>query len=89
VHAGLAADRDAALEAARRTALHLCAPGGGPFLFVGASDGLADELLAVGLPVVDGRAFEAPGWARLPFGGAATCRAELEAAFDAWMERRG
>jgi aspartate/methionine/tyrosine aminotransferase len=89
VHAGLAADREAALEAASRTALQVCPPSGGPFLFVGAGDGLADELLAVGLPVVDGREFEAPGWARLPFGGAAACRAELEAALDAWSERRG
>lgn len=89
VRARLSADRAAALEAVSRTALELVAPGGGPFLFVGAGDGTAGELAAVGLPVVDGREFEAPGWARLPFGGAVARRAELDAAFDAWTERRG
>ena len=37
--------------------------------------GLAEQLEAVGLPVVDGAAFEGPGYARLPFGGAAEARA--------------
>ena len=48
-----------------------------PFLFVNL-DGLSPEnLLAAGVAVVDGAAFGAPGYARLPFGGAADLADEL------------
>ena len=88
VHHELAGDREAALAAVTRVqALEVVPPHGGPFLFVGTTDGrrsLADELLAVGLPVVDGVHFRAPGYARLPFGGAAGCLPALEQALEAW-----
>jgi len=50
---------------------------------------LADELLAVGLPVVDGTHFQAPGRARLPFGGADEARPALERALALWAASRG
>lgn len=86
VQASLAADRAAALELVRRTRLEVVAPRGGPFLLVGAAghQDLAAELLDVGLPVVDGAHFNAPGHARLPFGGADACRPAFEAALTAW-----
>lgn len=77
----------ASLEVASRTVadvgLRFVPPQAAPFLFVGdgSDPGLADGLLAAGLPVVDGAQFQAPGHARLPFGGAAEARAELEQAF--------
>lgn len=93
VHRELARSREAALEVvAAVDGLGVVPPRGGPFLFLAATDGrptLADELLAAGLPVVDGRAFQAPGYARLPFGGAAACRAELERALARWSAPRG
>jgi len=65
-------------------------PAAGPFLFLGADgrDTLADELAAVGLPVVDGRHFQAPGRARLPFGGAVAARDALGNALERWAEAR-
>lgn len=90
VHSQLEASRAVALAAVRRTTgLEVVPPRGGPFLFLGATDGrasLAEELLAVGLPVVDGAAFLAPGRARLPFGGADGCRPLLERALGAWED---
>ena len=75
VHAGLAADRAAASAEAERAGLRFVPPRGGPFLFVSdGRPGLADSLVAAGIPAVDGRHFQAPGWARVPFGGAASCR---------------
>lgn len=92
VRSDLGRSRDVALAAvAACGSLHVDPPRGGPFLFVRSLDGaetLADELLAVGLPVVDGRQFQAPGWARLPFGGAEAARGELEAALAAWVAGR-
>lgn len=86
VRASLAADREVALELVGRTQLELVAPRGGPFLFLGAEGHpeLASELVGVGLPVVDGAHFQAPGRARLPFGGADACQDALEAALAAW-----
>ena len=60
-------------------------PFAAPFLFVGSrasgsqssARGSPTQLEAVGLPVVDGAAFEGPGYARLPFGGAAEARVPL------------
>jgi aspartate/methionine/tyrosine aminotransferase len=91
VHEELGRSREVALRAVSDVeAITLVAPRAGPFLFLGATDGrttLADELVAVGLPVVDGQHFQAPGWARLPFGGAERCRDALEAALGDWAER--
>ena len=90
VRASLAADRDAALAALRVVpSLRFVPPSGGPFLFV--SDGqpeLAESLVAVGIPAVDGRHFRSPGWARVPFGGAAASGAALEEALERWEAAR-
>jgi aspartate/methionine/tyrosine aminotransferase len=90
---GMARARDVALElVAGVDGLDAVRPRGGPFLFLGAEDGradLADELLAVGLPVVDGRHFQAPGRARLPFGGADEARPAFERALALWASSRG
>jgi aspartate/methionine/tyrosine aminotransferase len=90
VRAGMNRGRAAALEVVEGIEeIRLNTPAGGPFLFLGATDGrttLADELLAVGLPVVDGAEFQAPGRARLPFGGADTHRRALEQALTDWVE---
>ena len=73
-------DREAAI-AAVDARFELVAPRGGPFLFLGRrEDGLADALVDAGVPAVDGRHFQAPGWARLPFGGASGSRELLETA---------
>ena len=52
-------------------------PPAGPFLFVDLGGLHIENLLAAGVPVVDGAAFGAPGYARLPFGGAADLAEEL------------
>jgi len=89
VHAGLAADRAAASAEAERAGLRFVPPRGGPFLFVTDDRAaLADSLVAAGIPAVDGRHFQAPGWARVPFGGAATCRAALAGALARWATAR-
>ena len=89
VHAGLAADRTAGVAAAERVGLRFVPPSGGPFLFVSDSrPGLADSLVAAGIAAVDGRHFQAPGWARVPFGGAASCRDALDEALGRWAEAR-
>lgn len=89
VHAQLAADHEAALAAFRaEPLLSLVPPRGGPFLFVSAGrPGLAGELLEAGIPAVDGAYFQAPDWARVPFGGAAAAADELAAALCRWSER--
>ncbi len=56
--------RDSALAAVEAAGLRRVRPSAGPFLFVG---GVEDELLELG--AVPGRFFQAPGYARLPFGG--------------------
>ncbi len=56
--------RDWALAAVHAVGLSCVPPRAGPFLFVA---GVEDELLAMG--AVPGRFFQAPGYARLPFGG--------------------
>jgi aspartate/methionine/tyrosine aminotransferase len=90
---GMARARDAALEVvAGVDGLDTVPPRGGPFVFLGAEDGradLADELLAVGLPVVDGKHFQVPGRARLPFGGADEARPAFERALALWASSRG
>ncbi len=77
------ASLEVAARAARAAGLEFVPPEAAPFLFVGngSEPGLAGALVQVGLPVVDGLHFQAPGFARLPFGGAAEARSELEQAF--------
>ena len=90
IYAGLAADRSVALAAVEATSgLTTVAPLAAPFLFVGSTlgDGLADQLNAVGLPVVDGSAFQAPGYARLAFGGAVAASVCLSRALGRWAEQ--
>jgi aspartate/methionine/tyrosine aminotransferase len=87
VHAGLAADRAVALAAVSATpGLAAGPPAAAPFLFVRAEAGgeVAAGLLDAGLPVVDGARFQAPGYARLVFGGAARAEAQLVAALARW-----
>ena len=52
-------------------------PPAGPFLFVDLGGLHIENLLAAGVPIVDGAAFGTPGYARLPFGGAADLAEEL------------
>jgi aspartate/methionine/tyrosine aminotransferase len=89
VHRGLSGDRAAASAEVERVGLHFVPPSGGPFLFV--SDGrpdLAGSLVAAGIPAVDGGHFQAPEWARVPFGGAAACRPALADALERWAATR-
>lgn len=92
VHDGLVADRAAAIEAVAATpGLSATPPAAAPFLFLRADAGghVAPGLLDVGLPVVDGVHFQAPGYARLPFGGAVEAAVALKRALARWSERLG
>lgn len=72
VAAGYRADRDAAHAVIEDDPiLSAPLPLAGPFLFVHLGELHIENLLAAGVPLVDGAAFGAPGYARLPFGGAA------------------
>lgn len=87
VRASLAADRAAAHAAVVATpGLSAALPAAAPFLFLRADSGepVAAALLRAGLPVVDGAAFQAPGYARLPFAGAADAEDALLAALGRW-----
>jgi len=89
VHAGLVADRAVALAAVDATpGLAAAIPSAAPFLFVHADSGapVAASLTRVGLPVVDGVHFQAPGYARLPFAGAAAASGALTAALARWAD---
>jgi aspartate aminotransferase len=88
IHAATAADRAVAIAAVAATpGLTAATPFAAPFLFIGSPGGeLASQLEAVGLPVVDGAAFEGPGYARVPFGGAAEAQVALRNALDHWVE---
>ncbi len=88
VHAGLAADRDVALAAVAAVGgLDGAPPDAAPFLFVSSGEStVGDRLVAAGIPAVDGVHFQAPGWARVPFGGAAAARAELDRALARFAE---
>ncbi len=91
VHRRLDADRRVALAAVAQTPGLTCAPPeAAPFLFVRSEAGedVAEGLIAAGLPVVGGTAFQAPGYARLVFGGAADAATELRAALDRWSAAR-
>jgi aspartate/methionine/tyrosine aminotransferase len=89
VHAALAADRAVAVAAVGATpGLSAAVPAAAPFLFVRADSGepVAADLARAGLPVVDGVHFQAPGYARLPFAGAAQAEAALAAALARWAD---
>jgi aspartate/methionine/tyrosine aminotransferase len=78
VAAGYRADRDAAHAVVADDAmLSAPLPAAGPFLFLHLGGLHIENLLAAGVPLVDGAAFGAPGYARLPFGGAAGLAEEL------------
>jgi aspartate/methionine/tyrosine aminotransferase len=78
VAAGYRADRDAAHAVIAEDAiLSARLPVAGPFLFLELGGLHIENLLAAGVPVVDGAAFGAPGYARLPFGGGAELADEL------------
>jgi aspartate/methionine/tyrosine aminotransferase len=78
VAAGYRSDRDAAYEVVSDDPiLEARLPAAGPFLFLNLGELHIENLLAAGVAVVDGAAFGAPGYARLPFGGAAELRDEL------------
>ena len=90
VRAGLVADRAVAHGAVEATpGLSAALPAAAPFLFVHADSGepVADDLTRVGVPVVDGVHFQAPGHARLPFAGAARAEEALGAALARWSGR--
>ena len=89
VHAALVADRAVALAAVTATpGLDAAVPAAAPFLFVHAQSGepVGEELVRAGLPVVDGVHFQAPGYARLPFAGAARSAEALTAALARWAD---
>jgi aspartate/methionine/tyrosine aminotransferase len=89
VHAGLVADRAVALAAVGETpGLATAVPQAAPFLFVHGESGapVAEGLARAGLPVVDGIHFQASGYARLPFAGAAEAAKALAAALARWAE---
>lgn len=78
VVAGYQRDRDAAYAAVSDDpVLSAALPASTPFLFIDLGPLSADDLLGAGIAVVDGAAFGAPGYARLPFAGAAEHEAEL------------
>ncbi len=89
IRAATEVDRAVAIAAVAETpGLTAATPFAAPFLFVGSpGEGLAQQLEAVGLPVVDGAAFEGPGYARLPFGGAAEAGDSLRQALDRWAQQ--
>jgi aspartate/methionine/tyrosine aminotransferase len=71
-------DRDAAhVVIADDAILSAQLPAATPFLFLDLGRLSSESLLAAGVAVVDGAAFGAPGYARLPFGGAADLTDEL------------
>ena len=76
----MAADREVALEAVEATpGLSTVAPRAAPFLFVGVRSRRRARRPAAGSRPAGRRRrfFQAPGYARLPFGGAAAARAAL------------
>jgi aspartate/methionine/tyrosine aminotransferase len=71
-------DRDAAYAVITADAiLSAQLPAATPFLFLDLGGLSSENLLAAGVAVVDGAAFGAPGYARLPFAGAAELSDEL------------
>jgi aspartate/methionine/tyrosine aminotransferase len=91
VHRSTEVSLGIAVRAVTDAGLDFVPPAAAPFLFVGdgSDPGLAGALVQAGLPVVDGVHFQAPGFARLPFGGAAEARSELEQALSRFAALRG
>ena len=72
---GYRRDRDAAhAMIVEHPILNAGLPRATPFLWLELGGLSSEEVIAEGLPVVDGAAFGTPGYARLPFGGFATHR---------------
>jgi aspartate/methionine/tyrosine aminotransferase len=78
-----ARDREAAYAAVTEAGLGCALPSATPFLFPNLGGADTNRLLAAGVPVVPGSAFGAPGFARLPFGGAAELGDRLRSALAA------
>ena len=75
VAAGYRRDRDAAhAMIAEHPVLKAALPAATPFLWLELGGLSSEDVIAEGLPVVDGAAFGTPGYARLPFGGFAKQR---------------
>ena len=75
--------------------MRIARPAGAAFLFVDlrsarGSDGSreADELTELGIPLVSGRHFMAPGYARIPFGGPPEALHSLGNRLEAWIASR-
>ena len=75
--------RDAALHAVHAAGLTAVRPLATPFLFLNLAGAGEEELLEAGVPAVPGRFFQAPGYARLPVGGAGD---ELASALRTWSQ---
>ena len=77
---GYRRDRDAAHAAVvDHPSLRAALPPATPFLWLELGGLSSEQLLDAGIAVVDGAAFGAPGYARLPFAGAAALQDELRA----------
>ena len=78
VAAGYRRDRDAAHAViAEHSILNAEIPAATPFLWLELGELTSEDILAAGVAVVDGAAFGTPGFARLPFGGAAEWQDDL------------
>jgi aspartate aminotransferase len=90
VHRSTEASLGIAARVVHTAGLSFVPPEAAPFLFVGdgSDPGLSESLVEAGLPVVDGAYFQAPGFARLPVGGAAEARAALERALARFVACR-
>ena len=78
-------NRDEALAAVEAVGLSAVRPAAAPFLFVNLRGAGEEELLEAGIPAVPGRFFQAPGYARVPFGGDV---ATLAGALRDWSQSR-
>jgi aspartate/methionine/tyrosine aminotransferase len=79
-------NRDLVFGAVADSAVLACvAPAACPFLFLTSTGGCLDEHLSeAGVPFVAGRHFQAPGWARVPFGGEFSDAEQLAAVLRAF-----
>lgn len=91
IHVALAADREAALAAVAAVGgIAVAPPAATPFLFLSSGEPrTADRLLEAGIPAVAGEHFQAPGWARMPFGGAAAAGPALDRALARFAQGPG
>jgi aminotransferase len=87
-------NRDLAIKAVP-SPLRAANPAGAAFLFLdlqaadGGEEGLAaDQLQALGVPLVPGRHFMAPGYCRIPFGGSPDALRSLETRLAGWLASR-